>query len=331
MAGDRRAEELASQEELVRRIVEQTRLRAKSLIVTVYGDMIAPHGGTVWLGSLIALVRPFGLSERLVRTAVLRLSRDDWLTSRQIGRRSYYSLTESGRRRFEEAHRRIYAVARPTWDGRWTLVVTGLGRLAADRRARLQRELAWQGFGVLAPGLLASPSADSDALQRLLRDEGVSDEVVIMQARTGELSIASTDNGLLRNCWDLDAVAEGYRGFLDRFRPVWRILEAAATLDPQNCFMLRTLLIHEYRRVLLRDPQLPEELLPAGWAGASARALCRNLYRLTLHPAERHLMSVLETADGPLPEAAAYFYARFGGLEREEVPAVSARRLREVG
>ena len=73
-------------------------------------------------------------------------------------------------------------------------------------------------------------------------------------------------------------------------------------------------MIHEYRRVLLRDPHLPAELLPSDWTGLAARSLCRNLYRLTQEPAERHLMSVLETAEGPLPDAAPYFFERFGGL-----------------
>jgi phenylacetic acid degradation operon negative regulatory protein len=78
--------------------------------------------------------------------------------------------------------------------------------------------------------------------------------------------------------------------------------------------MARLLVIHEYRRIILRDPELPEELLPADWAGAAARALCRNLYRLTVPASERHLMATLETAEGPLPEAAPYFWQRFGGL-----------------
>ena len=29
---------------------------------------------------------------------------------------------------------------------------------------------------------------------------------------------------------------------------------------------------------------------------------------------EQHLMATLQTPDGPLPQAASYFYARFGGL-----------------
>jgi len=314
---DRSAGE-APLEDPVGRLIAQSQPRAKSLLVTVYGDAIAPHGGTVWLGSLIALVRPFGLSERLVRTAVLRLSRDDWLTAEQIGRRSYYSLTDSGRRRFEEAHRRIYAVAHGPWEGAWTLVLSGLGGLGREQRQRLHQQLAWQGFGQIAPGVLAHPAADHDDLRRLLQDLGVADRVAVMRAGGEALPGAPAPDELLRNGWDLDKVTEGYREFLDRFRPVWQALESRRSLDPGLCFVIRTLLIHEYRRVLLRDPELPQELLPADWAGAAARALCRDLYRRLLHPAERHLMAVLETAEGPLPEAALYFFARFGGLPRQE-------------
>jgi len=85
-------------------------------------------------------------------------------------------------------------------------------------------------------------------------------------------------------------------------------------LNPEDCFLARTLLIHEYRRLLLRDPQLPDELLPGDWEGRAARQLCRNLYRLVVAKAEAWLNSALETADGPLPDVNESFYKRFGGL-----------------
>ena len=37
-------------------------LRAGSLITTVFGDAIAPRGGTVWLGSLIRVMADFGIN-----------------------------------------------------------------------------------------------------------------------------------------------------------------------------------------------------------------------------------------------------------------------------
>src|SRR6266496_954531 len=99
----------------IRRALASDPPRARSLIVTVWGDALAPHGGGVWLAGLIRLMAPFGMSERLVRTSVFRLVRDGWLTTRSHGRRSRYRLTREGARRFDQAHHRIYAMAAPQW------------------------------------------------------------------------------------------------------------------------------------------------------------------------------------------------------------------------
>ena len=91
---------------LVAEFASRRTLRTGSLITTVFGDSIAPRGGTVWLGSLITAMSEFGISERLVRTSVFRLVQDGWLQATQIGRRSYYSLTDEGRERFAQASKR---------------------------------------------------------------------------------------------------------------------------------------------------------------------------------------------------------------------------------
>jgi phenylacetic acid degradation operon negative regulatory protein len=307
-------------------LVDQLELRAKSLIVTIYGDAILPHGGSVWLGSLIGLVEPLGLSERVVRTAVFRLSKDDWLVSEQIGRRSYYTLSENGRRRFETAHKRIYAPPHKSWDGAWTLVISGFGGLEQDRRDQLRRELIWQGFGQISPGVFAHPTADESALDDLLREQGVANNVVVMRAEASQPKQREAVQGMVQSCWDVDELAANYLGFLHHFRPIWRALQSDKAPNPELCFLIRTLLIHDYRRVLLRDPMLPAELLPANWPGAAARLLCRNLYRVVQSPAERHIMASLETAEGPLPAAVPGFRSRFGGLDLD-TPATEEAEL----
>jgi len=278
----------------------------------MYGDAIAPRGGTVWLGSLIRALQPLGLNERLVRTSVYRLSKEGWLSSERIGRRSYYSLTRSGWRSFERAYERVYSPPRLSWDGRWTLAI--IAGVATDKREELRKELGNIGFGAFSSRVLAHPTPSRDALMSIIQDLDVQGEIIIMHARNEGLPTSRPLNRLVRKCWNLELLSEQYEVFLTRFRRIWRAIEHSDTLHPEQCFLVRTLLIHEIRRLLLRDPQLPEELLPTDWHGAAARLLCRNLYRAIYRQAERHLGTVFETAEGPLPEPAAYFYDRFGGL-----------------
>ena len=129
-------------------------VRAGSLITTVFGDAIAPRGGSVWVGSLIEVLHEFGVSERLVRTSVFRLAQDGWLQSTQIGRRSYYSLTDEGSERFIQATHRIYGIPVSDWDGHWCLVhLSGIDGAARDH---VRRELAWLGFGATMQRFLRS-------------------------------------------------------------------------------------------------------------------------------------------------------------------------------
>src|SRR5256886_17020330 len=109
---------------LLRNFRAQRPLRGGSLLITVFGDSIAPRGGAVTLGSLIRLAAPFGLTERLVRTSVARLARDGWLVAKRSGRRSEHPPTRSGAERFAETTRRTYGEDSCVWGRKWT---TGVG------------------------------------------------------------------------------------------------------------------------------------------------------------------------------------------------------------
>jgi phenylacetic acid degradation operon negative regulatory protein len=97
------------------------------------------------------------------------------------------------------------------------------------------------------------------------------------------------------------------------FRPVLATLRKTRNVQPKTAFLLRTLLIQEYRKVLLRDPQLPSELLPTNWHGTPAYQLCRNLYLGVQRAADDYLTTTMETADGPLPLPNKNVTLRFGG------------------
>jgi phenylacetic acid degradation operon negative regulatory protein len=296
----------------IRRTLAADPPRAKSLIVTVWGDALVPHGGGVWLTGLIRLMAPFAINERLVRTSVFRLTADGWLARASQGRRSRYRLTRDGARRFHDAYKRIYERPADDWHGKWELVLAD--RVAAPRRAGLRQELAWAGFGELGTTTFLRPHEAARPLPSILDGKGVALRITV--AICADLAGRPIAHAV-PEAWDLGSLAADYRRFLARFGAVIEHFREGGAHDPAQCFVVRTMLIHAYRRVLLRDPLLPPALLPLDWPGAAAYTLCRDFYRLTHRDAERHLAATLAESGEVLPPADEAFYRRFEGLPRD--------------
>ena len=288
--------------------------RHKSLVVTICGDAIAPHGGAVWLGSLIELLAPLGVTDRLVRTSVFRLVQESWLTASREGRRSRYAFDARSLPRFQRADRRIYAPPGLHWDGRWTLVIAPNGCIDGDLRTAVRKELEWEGFAMLAPGVLAHPGADAEGLKEALARSGASGKVFVVSGAELPAVGSRPLQELVMESWNLAAVANSYRDFIAQFSPLLALLRAAPAVSAPEAFAIRSLLIHAYRRLQLHDPMLPLELLPDPWPGSDAYQVARAVYLIVYVQAEAHIDAVLRREDPAAPAADAAFYQRFGGL-----------------
>jgi phenylacetic acid degradation operon negative regulatory protein len=300
---------LSAAAELVARFRRQRPLRGGSLIVTLFGDSIMPRGGIVALGSLIELAAPFGLNERLVRTATARLAHDGWLKRRRAGKLSEYHLSKNGRARFEEATKRIYSEPDTAWSGRWTLIV--VPPMRAAERNEIREELVWRGFGELSANVFAHPELDSQALRSQRAAGGLLSEVVVFDA---SLSGEEAPQRLVDLGWDLEDLGLRYQRLVARFASVQAELKRHRDIEPKDAFLVRTLLIHEYRRLHLRDPLLPAQLLRPNWPGVQAAMLCRDIYGRVFGPSEAYLSRVASRIAGPLPTADASVLQRFGGI-----------------
>jgi phenylacetic acid degradation operon negative regulatory protein len=295
--------------DLVATFRRQRPLRGGSLIVTLFGDAIMPRGGAVTLGSLIELAAPFGLNERLVRTATARLAHDGWLEGRRAGKLSEYHLSKHGRERFAEATKRIYSEPDQEWSGRWTLIVVPPMR-AAERRT-IREELIWRGFGEISATVFAHPEFDSRALRSQRRSTGLLSRVIAFDATLAE---DDAPQRLVQLGWDLKDLGFRYQRFVKCFGRVRTELERNREAEPRKCFLVRTLLIHEYRRLHLRDPLLPAQLLQVNWPGAQAAALCRDIYGRVFASSEIYLSRIAATLTGPLPALDPSVMLRFGGI-----------------
>lgn len=304
------AEALArSADALVARFRRQRPLRGGSLLVTILGDAIAPRGGIIALGSLIELARPFGITDRHVRTSIGRLADEQWVSSQRSGRVSFYRLTHHGRARFAEATQRIYGAAQADWNGEWTLVICPRSMRAS--RDDLRDELTWLGFGQLTSGVFAHPTHGEETVRARVAELESAGEVIVIQRA---VVTHASNQQLVANGWDLGELARRYRRFVEMFAPLDDALARSTRAAGEPAFVLRTLLVHEYRRIHLRDPQLPASLLPRQWPGTDAHALCRNLYAKVFAASEEFLSARVQTLEGALPPPAAEVFARFGGL-----------------
>ena len=301
----------------IKRALKEDPPRSKSLLITIFGDSVQPYATGIWLSELIALLKPFHVNERLVRTSGFRLAEEGWLQSTREGRRSRYALTPSGAQRVDHAAHRIYAPAPASWDGSWTFVVQSKASALAADRAELRRELHWEGFGTLGSGLFLHPCADLTALAEVLDRFQPAEKVTVLQARDLGAISSQPAARLAAECWNLDSLAAEYRQFLHRFEPALSLLQHGA--EPATAFLAQTLLIHAFRRRTLHDPRLPAVLLPPDWPGTRAFELCREIYRLTFEPTCQHLSLHLQApgseATPPGLTASSDLLARFGGLK----------------
>lgn len=296
----------------IRRALTADPPRAKSLVVTIFGDAIAPHGGCVRLKGLIELLRPFAINERLVRTSVFRLVQEEWLEASRNGRESSYQLTESGRRLLSYAYARVYARVLEPWSGNWTLILIRPDGLSAERRQRLRQELEWEGVRQLAPQLYGHPRIQAGPLAELLERLGVRKHVISFCDATTDHIGSGDFQELINDRWNLVSVAKHYRNFLKSFERVKQLLARGDGLSPEQWFAIRIVMLHAFRRAVLHDPLLPEELLPNPWIGNDAYRLAGEIYRLSVPGSETHLIQVCGVELGQAPGSIPILKSRFG-------------------
>jgi len=270
--------------------------RTGSIVITVFGDAIVPRGGSVALATLLEFFQAIDIDSPVVRTAMSRLTADGWFEREKVGRNSFYRLVQRERLTFDIATRHIYGAPASDWTGRFELLLIANGN---DRDAS-REALKNAGFGSPLPGVWVAPSG-----------------VPVPDEAKGAIRLevsAEDDSGrrLLSESWPLDRTADAYLKFMKTFEPLLAWIGKREALTDADAFTARILLIHHYRRVVLRDPLLPSALLPKDWPGRAARELCGEIYRAVLPASEQWLDRHGSNENGPLPSAGKELARRFG-------------------
>jgi phenylacetic acid degradation operon negative regulatory protein len=171
-----------------------------------------------------------------------------------------YAVTDRARLRLARAGARIYRTDGADWDGRWHVRV--LSPITdRSRRERVRSQLRFLGLAPISDSTWVSPHP-SDEVDRLLADEAIT-AVCLSSSDVGPLP-------RLLEAFDVTALAGSYEAWLTEATLLVRTAGPAA--NEVTAFVVRSELLHSWRKFLFSDPGLPPALLPPDWPGRRAAA-----------------------------------------------------------
>ena len=273
-------------------------MKARSLVFDLFGDHLRYRGGEARLRSLVSLMDCFDVPEPTVRVVVTRLRKEGWLSSRREGRETLYALTDAAWALLDEGRERIFHRVQGPWDGQWHMVIYSVPEAERGLREQLRKKLAWFGFGPLSAAVWLSPHDRTG----LVREAFAGEPAVQLDVFRSRSAGTEADRGIAARAWDLEELDRAYAQLLQTYQPRLAAYRAGE-LQGADALVERMNLIHDYRRFPFRDPDLPPELLPAGWNGRRAHEVFLEAHGLLRGPAEACVDAL--TGSAAMPEEAA--------------------------
>lgn len=244
------------------------RLRPQSLMLTFLGNYVLHRDIAVSSGSFITLFARLGVGEHAIRSTLSRMVGRDLLARHRRGRRMHFGLTPRSVRILLDGEDRVWrrSAVNTDWDGSWTVLAFSLPQSWRSRRHDLRSALTWAGFGPAGNGLWIAPARV--AVTPIIAGLGLRDHVKVF---TGTAEDPTDVSVMIRDAFDLDALAAGYRAFLDRWdRPA----PIPGAPDALARFLWMTT---EWLHLVRVDPWLPAEHLPADWPAVRAQQRLHEL------------------------------------------------------
>ena|SRR6056297_232138 len=217
--------------------------RVWSLLVTIFGDL-AQDGSMIGAAVLGRIAAAIGIRPEAMRVALHRLRKDGWIESKRIGRSSVYGLSRKGRAESVAASPRIYDT-HPPCGAVWLILRDPAGPPDPSECA---------GVRITPHMLLSARLADDPDVfaTRIEADRAlpvwISDKVCDPETCDLSMNLAAR---------------------LDR---LCHALAPEVRLDPLQETVLRVLIVHEWRRIVLKVPRLPDHVFPEGWRGPDCRS-----------------------------------------------------------
>lgn len=235
---------------------------ARSLLVTILGELVWPTGKPVWTSTLVTILRGLGIEEQTARQAIARGSQSGWMVAERRGREVSWSLGPKLRHIFESGSQRVFSLSDPfaDWPGTWLSVLVTIPTSHRRTRRPLYAGLTWAGFGNPVPGLWLSPHVErAEEVRDLIGELDLAEHTIAFVGRTDDVGLGIDEKEIVSRGWDLEGLQEHYE----------MVLKAVGRLDPEpgdDTLFAFLRMISEWQELPRSDPQLPEALLP-DWIG----------------------------------------------------------------
>ena len=203
--------------------------------------------------------------------AVSRLEQNGLLKKSNKDKKVHLRLTEKGRKVINE-HRASDRKPLPVWDHKWRITIFDIPEEKKHLRRKLRRFLISIGFGKVQRSVWISPHKLHKTVQRYADKLDLSDYIYLI---TADSFRGIPEREMSVRCWNIDKLHQDYLDLIDKYKRLKREAKniksglSAEKYDLLN--ILRNRLEWDYNSILLRDPHLPPELLPAQWGGKKAR------------------------------------------------------------
>lgn len=275
----------------------QTGGSPQHLLLTLLGDYWYGRREPLPSASLVQLLGEFAVTDVGARAALSRLARRGLLMLSKRGRRTYYGLSPRAAAVLQEGRQRIlsFGAKEEPWTGRWTVAAFSIPEEQRDMRHSLRVRLRWLGLAPLYDGVWVSPHDRAAEVAGALADVGVGNATVFLS----EVPPGSPTDGDPIRAWDLSELSGHYEGMISRYEPLRR-RALHGRIGTAEALVSRTTLMDAWRNFPNLDPELPAELLPAGWPRNRARTLFVELYDGLAMLAEARVRQVVADHDRDL-------------------------------
>jgi phenylacetic acid degradation operon negative regulatory protein len=223
-------------------------------------DQIVGGGCRAYHGGKLFIWTPPGYAKKKYRDLIQRMHREGYVQRVLVDGQPHFRITGAGRRQLTKMYP-VLKLSSEKWDGFWRIVIFDVPERKRRSRDVLRRQLRKLGFGRLQHSTYISPYDFGKPFLDFLQARGLIGQVLLLESKQKYLG---KPRDLAAKVWELDRLAEDYRQIIERLSTRFGIKNR----EKREGFLKKV--YQQYLMVLMRDPFLPQELLPKDWPAEKA-------------------------------------------------------------